>query len=495
MMGTNQSLPRPGQSLRQQIFVKTRSTGNAITLEVDARDTIKDIKTRIQVKEGIPSEQLHVLFACSLQGIIVRIHFHNRIIDLLVEAGNTIENVKAKIQNKVGIPQDQQCLIFENRELEDCCTLSDYHVQHKSCLKLVLRQHFMQIHVNLLPRIIEPWTQKIIVPSRESEDHGNLSDYDKSLLKRTLGAQTYMKFLTGATLTLKVNEYNTIIDVKAIIQDREGVPPDMQCLTYAGKWLEDNRTISDYEIQKESTLQLAIRLRGGGGGVIQVRILTSAASYILHEVARTSTILEIKHQINQEHGIPREEQHLSYAGKELEDYDTLSQCNSKDETPLELVLERSMQIFVKTLPGETITLQVSTTDTLENVMAKIQEKEGIPSDQLRVLFTCSPGTKPTLPELIKFTCTDGKVISIPVEIGNKYSQFGIFLLNDDTGSKVMSMASRHHDNAERINTEILHEWLIGSGKKPVSWTTLVKVLRDVGLSTLADEIAADKCIV
>lgn len=285
MMGTNQSLPRPGQLLRQQIFVKTRSTGNAITLEVDARDTIKDIKTRIQVKEGIPPEQLHVLFACSLQGIFVRIHFHNRIIDLLVEAGNTIENVKAKIQNKVGIPQDQQCLIFENRELEDCCTLSDYHVQHKSCLKLVLRQHFIQIHVNLLPRIIEPWTQKIIVPSRESEDHGNLSDYDKSLLKRTLGAQTYMKFLTGATLTLKVNECNTIIDVKAIIQDREGVPPDMQCLTYAGKWLEDNRTISDYEIQKESTLQLAIRLRGGGGGVIQVRIITSAASYILHEVA------------------------------------------------------------------------------------------------------------------------------------------------------------------------------------------------------------------
>jgi len=58
----------------------------------------------------------------------------------------------------------------------------------------------------------------------------------------------------------------------------------------------------------------------------------------------------------------------------------------------------------------------------------------------------------------------------------------------------MSMASRHHDNAERINTEILHEWLTGSGKKPVNWETLVKVLRDIELSTLADEIAADKCI-
>ena len=60
----------------------------------------------------------------------------------------------------------------------------------------------------------------------------------------------------------------------------------------------------------------------------------------------------------------------------------------------------------------------------------------------------------------------------------------------------MSMASKHmHCNAEQINTEILHECLIESGKKPVSWATLVNVLHDVGLSTLADEIAADRCIV
>ena len=69
-----------------------------------------------------------------------------------------------------------------------------------------------------------------------------------------------------------------------------------------------------------------------------------------------------------------------------------------------------------------------------------------------------------------------------------HSQFGIFLLNDVTGSRVMSMASRHmHYDAEEINTEILRECLIESGKKPVSWATLVNVLHDVGLFTLADE--------
>ena len=55
------------------------------------------------------------------------------------------------------------------------------------------------------------------------------------------------------------------------------------------------------------------------------------------------------------------------------------------------------------------------------------------------------------------------------------------------------MARKHHYDAEEINTEILHEWLTGRGKQPVTWTTLVEVLRDTELSTLAGEIEAVKC--
>ncbi|GKC15192.1 polyubiquitin-A isoform X3, partial [Tanacetum coccineum] len=337
---------------RMKIYVET-IRGNTVPLDVISRYTIGEVKSLIQDKEGIPTHNQTLVYAGRKLGnsrtlvyyfiqneatlrlvdntlirlepmqIHVDIVATGKTIPLQVETFDTINSVKSKIQSQEDIPYEQQRLFLPQIQLKDDCTLADYYIQNDSTLHLVV-----------------------------------------TLIK------IFVKTAHRDIIALDVDSSDTILNVKAKIQDLEEIPRDHQTLLLAEEQLKDSLTLAKYCIKNESTLHLL---------VTSDKLFVDTISNVSQDSDRSTK------------QAPRAASSSKCLGENYLKSEINGSCTRFIMLQVPVIgalpnLENELLvlvIFVETVTGKIITLEIEVSDTIHHVKARIQDEKVKSSDTIR----------------------------------------------------------------------------------------------------------------
>lgn len=373
------------------VFIKTL-TGQTITVRVRPRDTVRDVKQKIFEQEGIPVDRQRMIFVGEQLNdnhrlLDYRIE-HESAVHLVFRSGQcfqifvrtmndrtmvfecqpttTIERIKERVRDRESLHIDIQQLSFDGRVLENHLTLQECGLQHNSVLDLTLEQ------------------------GRNTQIFISLPEND--------------------TLPLWVNCEHTIAQLKQQIAERKNIPADVQDIFFARVKLEDDRTLQSYVIEENHMLHLHISTPL----MLEITVEFRNGKKLQLEEPSNRTVSSLKQIIFQKEGVATEHQVLFHKGKELDDYRKLIDCNIQSGDTLDIdIMEpvtniinkstsktrstvyehnrpRGLLLFVKTLTGKTITLNVAVSDTVGDLKRKINEKDGIPINQQCLIAAGKP---------------------------------------------------------------------------------------------------------
>ena len=416
-----------------KILIKTINQ-KIINLDANYSDTIKDIKIKIEEKEGIlPNHKYKLIFSgkklddsktleyynikngtilylvqVGLFPIIVQIRKETKI-TIDVERSDTIKNIKEIIKEKEEIPIEQQRLFFNGKILEDDNCIWLYKIQKDSNIYL---SRIIQVFVEIITgktitlNVEQSNTIEYIKDKIKDYDDEDLNQYKLSisgmLLEDNKTLEYYniknqptlhlvqVKIFKIIVLNLKkknffieVESSDTLKKLKKKIEDKQEILPNKFKLILNGKKLEHNKTIGDYELNRN-----IIYLEYDEN--FEIFLLTPNEEVYILNVEPSDKIINIKEKIKDKLDILPNQYKLIFNENELEEYKTLDDYNIKKEDIIYLVYCQFIQIYVKTWIGSTFTLYVEASDTISNIKEKIQYRLGIFTNIQRLTIAGKP---------------------------------------------------------------------------------------------------------